>query len=535
MRRKEQSIGAMQQDKVLLKNKMSPVLKPHGLKRYVAGGEYLSTVSLGLEKVADYLERKDIEEKDNILKADNLLSNYRTVLSNASNSEEFENIAGAINEDVKNFFVSSESGREFWNKHGDKIIENNNLDVEKIRAKKEYDFGKDALKTLLADNQAMIVGADNVKGRLLLESGVSEIENTKFLTDDEKKQYKDGYLKTGIYNLALADINEAREQVNKYKLNLGDDFIKSIDELEGIKEKERQNEIIKNKRKEFVKNWSGALNLWQQKERGEILESEYFVLSKEYDDVLGDVIDGSFNNRYPMSLAYNLVKKMNKRKQIESDEISDASKALIRAYNDNKLSLDDVSNLQNKLIYSQEDGTGYNDFLDTEIDELVDNVFVKDVFSSSRDARMLMEEKARLGLVLNDVYYDKKMALMTKFIKDGGKVTPKVDRILKKQAIDEIKNEFGYVENLGGAVEFSQLKPLIKLYYNGGLENEIWEQFYKKAPFCDDKKSLLREIAVEQQKKELNYPMFNNWAEVIDANLGEDDKFYFKGRLAKKA
>ena len=232
MRRKEQSIGAMQQDKALLKKNMANVAKPVGLKRYVAGGEYLGAISQGLEKVDDILERGIIEEKHNKLKADSLLQNYRIALGNASSSEEFDNIASSIGNEVKNFFMASDSGKEFWDKHGAKIIENNNLDVEKIRTQKEYDFGKDALRTLLADNQSLLLRADRNKGSVLLENGLSEIENTIFLTDEEKRQYRDGYLKTGIYNLALSDVEGARIEANKYKSNLGDDFIKSIDEIE---------------------------------------------------------------------------------------------------------------------------------------------------------------------------------------------------------------------------------------------------------------------------------------------------------------
>ena len=535
MKIREQSIGAMQNNKALLKNNVPFIENPVGLKRYISGGEYIGAVVAGLDKISEKMERKLIEEKDNKLKADSLLQNYRIVLGQAKSSDEFESVALSMNEEIKNFFMSSESGKDFWNKHGDKIIENNNLDLEKIRVKKEYDFGKNALKMMLADNQSLLVGADGNKGGLLLEDGVREIENTKFLDDEEKKKYRQGYLKTGIYNLALSDIDGAKEQANKYKLSLGDDFIKSIDELEALKIKQKQTEIVKNERKEFVKRFGNALNLWQQKEKGAILEPEYYVLSKEYEDVGLDVNYNSLKNRLPMSEAYAVVKKMNSGEVLEIDEICSASKALIGAYNNRKMNLDEVSHLQNKLMYSQEEGNSIIDFLDAEVDELVDNIFIKDISARSREAMNIMEEKARLGLLINDAYYDKKMALMTKFNKEGGKITPKVDRIIKKQALNEIKTEFGYMENWGGSLDFAQLKSILKIYYNGNDDNEIWEKFYKKAPFCEDKRGLLKKLAIEQQKIELNYPNFNSWAEVLDADLGENDKFYFRGRLARKA
>lgn len=535
MRKKEHSVAVMQQDKAYLRNKLNPVVKPVGLKRYVSGGEYVSAVVNGLHKISEKLEEKKLNEKKNTLLADGVLQNYRDLLVNTNNVEEFDNVANSIDEGMKNYFMASDDGKDFWDKHGANILENNKIDVENIRIAKERDFGRNTLKTMLADNQSLLLRADKTKGDVLLSSGVEEINNTSFLDEKEKEEFRKGYLKTGIYNLALADIDAAREQANKYQSNLGDDVMKSLDEIEKLKIKQEQDYVLKKDRKDFIDKWGKALNLWQQNKRGEITDAEYYVLSKEYDDVLSDNMNDRVGYKFPLSKAYSMVKKINSGEQLDKEEIKNASKFLMHAYNDKKLGVDEVSSLQNKLIYSQEDENIKLGFFDKEIDEFTDQIFMDDVSLNNKEAGDIMEEKARLGLLLNDAYYSKKIALMRSFTNDGGVITPKIDRLLKKQALDEVKEEFGCKENLNGVLSFNQLKPVLKQYYNGNDEKEIWNKFCVLAPFSDNKKETLKKIAMDQQMLELSYPHFSSWSEVVEADLNEGDKFYFKGRLAQKA
>ena len=42
----------------------------------------------------------------------------------------------------------------------------------------------------------------------------------------------------------------------------------------------------------------------------------------------------------------------------------------------------------------------------------------------------------------------------------------------------------------------------------------------------------MRRIATEEQKRELSYPQFETYDEVMQAGLAPGDWFYFKGRLA---
>ena len=131
--------------------------------------------------------------------------------------------------------------------------------------------------------------------------------------------------------------------------------------------------------------------------------------------------------------------------------------------------------------------------------------------------------------------WGKKLALSEGFLRQGGSLTPKVERVLRNQALEEIKEEFGYKENIGGKFGVKELKTVFNQFYKGAQKEEVWRDFYKQAPFVDDKVGLLKNIAKRQSNLEMFYPSFDSWAEVLDADLDVGDRFYFKGRLAVKA
>ena len=92
----------------------------------------------------------------------------------------------------------------------------------------------------------------------------------------------------------------------------------------------------------------------------------------------------------------------------------------------------------------------------------------------------------------------------------------------------------GIVENTGAEVSVSGLKRVLKNVYTGNDEREVWRRFYAKAPYAEDKKALFKQIAAEEERRELSYPQFDTLAELEDAGLLRGEKFYFKGRLAVK-
>ena len=134
-------------------------------------------------------ERKSIELEKNKLIADEALNRYREALYKTNNPEEFDMLVDVANNDIKNYFAKSHGGEEFWNKYGDSLIEKNNQDIKNIRRQKEYDFGKRNLHQLLIDNQNMLVRSDEKRTELLFDDAINNIDNTKFLTEGEKKIY----------------------------------------------------------------------------------------------------------------------------------------------------------------------------------------------------------------------------------------------------------------------------------------------------------------------------------------------------------
>ena len=268
--------------------------------------------------------------------------------------------------------------------------------------------------------------------------------------------------------------------------------------------------------------------MWQQKERGEIGNAEFFVLSSQYDEGLmedekGDLVD-----------AYKILKKMNRGGELNNDEIKDANNGLINAYKKGKMGFEQVASLQNKIIEAQQDLNLAKRFFDNEIDDFVDNVFVKDVEATDFVSKKIMEDKARLGLDIYETYYGKKMALFQNFINQGGVLNSQAEKVLRKKALEETKSEFGYKENVGFGLSVAELKPVLNQYYKGNNEEEVWQNFYKLALFSDNKKEVLKNVARAQQRIELSYPKFNSLREVELAGLNSGDKFYLNGRLTVK-
>ena len=536
MKRRIQDVASMQRGGGLLSENVGKVLKPVGLKRYVAGGEYLDTLANTLKKSAEILEEKnDIEEQNNMLETDNVLKNYRQRLQESNSLEEFDEIAKSIDVGVKEHFNSSSAGKSFFEKHGNSILELNKKDVVKLRELKEYEIGKKSLDMMLANSQNILTEANGSKADTLIERGVERINQTCFLDENQRDEYRRNFLKNGVLSLALSDGKKAREEAVKYQGDVGDDIFEKIDEIEKIKLKEQENLKIQNKRKDYVGRFGEAVNLWQMKERGEIGEAEFKVLAMEHDDYLWGENKDNKNYDEDLSNAYKIVRKLNNGDEYEVEELNNLSNFLMKAYRNKKISFDEVANFQNQLLAMESDRKTKERLFDSGVDEFLDNVMGGDSFGGKVEEKISMEEKAKIAFQLYDAYWGKKLALSESFLMQGGSLTPKVERVFKRRALDEIKNEFGYKENIGGKFGVRELKTVLNQIYNGSQKEDIWKEFYKLAPFAEDKVSLLKNIAKRQSNLEMYYPRFDSWAEVLDADLAQGDIFYFKGRLAKKA
>ena len=537
MKKRIQDVGSMQRGGGALGESVGKVLKPVGLKRYVAGGEYLDTLAFALKKGADILEEKNnIEEQNNMLEADNVLKNYRQRLQESNSLEEFDEIAKGIDVGVKEHFNSNGSKKSFFEKHGGNILELNKNDVLKLRELKEYEVGKKSLDMMLANSQNILTEAVGNKADTLIERGVERINLTCFLKDDERNEYRRNFLRNGVLSLALSDGKKARDEAVKYQSDVGDDIMEKIDEIEKIKLKEQENLEIQNKRKEYVNRFGEAVNLWQMKERGEIGEAEFKVLAMDHGEYLwGENIEDNKGNGEDLSNAYKIARKLNNGDEYDVKELNNLSNFLMKAYRDKKISFDEVASFQNQLLAMESDKKTKERLFDSGVDEFLDNVVGGDSFGGRIEEKISMEEKAKIAFEIYDTYWGKRLALSEGFLRQGGSLTPKVERVLRNQALDEIKNEFGYKENIGGKFGVRELKAVLNQFYNGSQKEDVWKEFYKQAPFVEDKIGLLKNVAKRQNNLEMSYPSFDSWAEVLDADLDVGDKFYFRGRLAEKA
>lgn len=437
----------------------------------------------------------------------------RQAMEAAETPEQLREIATTAEKSLPAQFGSENSGKAFWQEHGDKILEANRADTAKIAAMKQADFGRNSLRSMLADNQNLLAEtAEPVQAEKLLEMGTGEIERTPFLTPEDKQFYRDGYLKTGILNLALNSPETRR-----------------LNEEGAKRQQERE------RQRSYLAAYGDAQSLWQKRERGEISPAQYYVLSA---DTNPEMLWGDGEDRSPAPLAdaYRLVRKMNEGESLSAEEVRDAGNSLISAYRHNELGLEETAALQNQLVAAQQGGNASELIFDRAVDELADRAFMRDIPAGAEQytpyGRELMEHKAKLAFDIYQNYYGRKTALAEEFTAQGGQMTPAAAKKIGRQALAETAAELNLKETPGDAPSFGELRRTLKSSYSGSGERRIWERFAKEAPYAEDKTAVMRRIATEEQKRELSYPQFETYDEVMQAGLAPGDRFYFKGRLA---
>ncbi len=507
------------------------------VKREYGGNPTLDLLVAGTQTASKVLaKKKELDLEQMTLESDRTLNGYRQLLGEATSEEDFDRIAKEAEDDLSTRFNDRFFGSEFWEEHGDNILNAHREDVEKIREKKQFDFTKQSLNDVLGQNQNMLAYSEGKRGDTLLARGMDIIDKTDFLDDEEKNKYRDEYLKTGILNLALNDADEAYKMVDKFSLKQGDDVKKQIMQTRNLSEEAVKAQENKRLRDKEIAEYNQTFAYWQAKERGEIKPSEFFVLTAGKDD---EMLWGDFDNRSetPLADAYKIVKRINNGEQLSAQDIRLAGNQFISAYRQKKLGLDEVGALHNQLILSQVGENGSQLLFDNDVDKLVDLVLLPDVEISGKKslADDFMENKAKLAFDIYETYYSKKTALADEFVERGGEITPALEKRFRKLALKETREEMGLKENVSGDLSFSELKRVLKNAYVGFDERNVWRKFYEKAPYVEDKKALMRQIAMAEQKKELSYPQFDTLAELESSGLGVGERFYFKGRLAVKA
>ncbi len=520
-------------------------------RRFLASDSSLYVDSALLEAANTLADKMQKTEDERLaMQADVSLKATREALQNAATPDELQNMVKDGDKALAAQFDGDEKARAFWKKHGDNILAAHRDDTKKIVAEKQIDFGKQSLNSMLADNQNLLAdNGDAAKVSRLLEMGTDEIQKTPFLTEPDKKNYRQGYLKTGILNAALNNPEAASRAVDMY---VDDEAEKKqlkaqIQETKSLTATAQQQDQAKRERLDLLNRLSAAQSLWQQKEHGDISPAQYFVLrqkntvsnasgekSLQTIDIWGDDEERSLT---PLSEVYRLVRKMNEGTQLSAQEISDASNYLINAYHQNKLGLEEVSALQNQLLAAQSDKPTAEMMFDKEVDALVDKAFAADLSAASTRgnfmAQQLMEDKAKFALDIYQNYYATKTALASSLQQNGGQLTPLQEKKISRLALDGVIKDMMLKTNAQkDAVTFGELKRALQSAYAGTDVARIWKKYASLAPFAEDKIETMRQIAREEQRKELNYPQFDSYEELAAADLAPGEKFYFQGRLA---
>lgn len=496
----------------------------------------LETLSKGVSSIQGALNLKKKMDEDGMkTETATVLKQYRTQMRNATTEEEFNSIAEASEQDVSTRFLDRFNGKGYWNDNGERILTAHRKDVENLRQLKMADFGKNSLRGMLAENQELLAYSAAASGEGILTRGVEEIEKTPFLSVDEKVKYRDGYLQTGILNLALNDVEGAARMADKFFPASNEGLKMKISEAGALRQ-QAEKAFLENQRREMSLQQSNKVfSLWREREEGRITPAEFYVMTAEDDaDVLWG--DKEIRSRTPLADAYRIVKRVNSGEKLSAEDVREAGNLFISAYRQKKIGLDEVGAWHNQLMLSQGDKAVSGMLFDKDIDSLADRVLLPDLSVAARGANTtdFMEQKAKLAFEIYENYYSKKTALADEFIAGGGQITPALEKRFRRQALEETREEMGLKENIGGELNFADLKRLLRNVYTGYNEQEIWRKFYEKAPYAEDKKALFKQIAIEEQKRELSYPQFDTLAELEAAGLETGERFYFKGRLAVK-
>lgn len=504
-------------------------------KREYGGNPSLDLAISGLNAVSEVMRvKKKIDKEQMRLETAGVLQDYRSRLASSRSEEEFDTISKAAEDDLKNRFQDRFNGKEFWNEHGEKILETNRADMAKLREQKEVDFGRQSFAEAMETNQRLLAQASAESGDKLIARGIDEIEQTPFLSEDEKQQYKTGYLQSGILNLSLNNPERALELSRKYFPD-DEELPKQISETQSLRQQAEKDAAAKQQRVRDIDTFNRAFSLWHARENGDLSPAEFHILTARGGKSLlwGDVENRS---ETPLADAYRIIKKINSGSELSAEEYQTACNSFISAYRQHKLSIDAVSSLHNQLMLAQGDKNVSGMLFDSDVDGLADRVLLPDIDSTATTGfkRELMEQKAKLAFDIYETYYSKKTALADEFIEQGGEVTPMLEKRFRRQALQETAAELGLKENTTGELRFVDLKRVLKNVYTGTNERDIWQKFYEKAPYAEDKKALFKQIAAEEQRRELSYPHFDTLAEVEAADLEAGEKFYYRGRLAIK-
>ena len=484
-------------------------------EKLIAAGAAVDVTNLMLK----YKQKTD--DQSARLNVASTLQSYRQQLMNADTLDDFDNISKQSETIFKNGIGNNENEKNFWRENGAKIMELNRRDTENLRCEKMAEFGKKSLQQMLSDNQNVLAVQPMGKGENLLQQGVDEINVSPFLTDSEKEQYCTDYLKTGILNLALQSSDDALSAAENYFPD-NEEIKEKISEINGLRLKAEERAQKAKEEAQAVTDVTKSLRLWQQKETGEIDEAAYYVLRQQLPaDNFVEV--EKKKSATPLYDAYRLLKEKSYGEGFNSQEMRTLGNSFISAYQQHKIGLNEAIDWQNQFIRA----TGF----EAPVNDAIDKIFGADTTAHSADANNFMEYKAKLAMEFYETFAAEKAKQLNRFSAEGGVITPAVERQLSFDALNVTKEHLGFKE--GNMFSFDGLKQAMRAVYQGNQTDEIWQQFYRQAPYAEDKEKLMRKLAAAAEKKELNLPKFESYEDVLKAHLSRGEKFYFRGRLAQ--
>ena len=512
-----------------VKQTVSSVPMMVGLKQEIVGDEHLDAAQKILSGGQNFMiEKMKTDNERRKLQTAAVLSAQRQGLMSAQSLDEFNRLAGVTPQMLKAGFDDDE-GKRFWENNGQNILKANDVDVKHLKTVKEEEFARNSLIDLLADREEILARIPSDKGSVIIESGLADIKQSDLFSDEEKKQLQTQFLENGILNLSLQDMNGAEKAVEQFCSD-DENLRNKLAETKRLQEVQVQQLEKQQARQERISGLKQAFALWQQRERGEIDAGTYYVLSGDRKNMLwGD--DKEENNMSNLGEAYKFFRKMHSGNNISDNEYENAGNQLILAYKNKKIGLDKTAHLQDELLASMEGKKG-DDY--AVMDNLADRVLAADTAERSYEAGDFMERKAQFYFDLIDVYQEQKETLEQAYLKEHENISAGAIRSLNRKAMLNALELLDYKEGKE-EVSFADLKSIIKNNYQGRRTADIWQKYYREAPYSSDKKELMLRLARDKQKKELEVKRFNTLEEVYEADLDDGEPFYFQGRLAVKS
>ena len=350
----KQSLPNTKLDGVFLKKKITSSALSDKVMNFSDYDNGLGAVSDVADLAKNMLvQKRKVEYENNRVMADALLQTYREQLGQVDNEDDFDNIAKMAEDDLKSQMDNGFWSREFWEDNGDNILEANRKDVANLRALKEKEFGRNSLNTFLDNNQNMMAKASLGKANLLIDSGLDEINKSLFLDDEEKKVYKDKFLKSGLLNLALNNPDDALIRAGKYEGDDKEDLIDKINQTKVLREQAIKKQEEKVARERDISAFNRAFGLWNAKESGAINDAEFFVLNADDDKNLLWGMN-EVRSKQPLVDAYKIIKKANSGNSLSVDDIKNVGNYLIGAYKNKDIGVNKASFIHNQMIASNE-------------------------------------------------------------------------------------------------------------------------------------------------------------------------------------